>query len=111
MMNDDVMLDYADAAALTGIKLNTLYSMVAKKQIPHVRITTRLVRFSRRALLAWLEERTVTPDLPPTDATIAIAPLSRRMGPRVPDEVRAKLEGAVAMLRDGRPADHRLRRA
>ena len=55
----DEMLDYKHAAALTGIKVNTLYSMVARREIPHLRLGPRLVRFSRTELERWLQERSV----------------------------------------------------
>ena len=59
-MVDDELLTYSGAAALLGLKLGTLYSMVARREIPHVRLGPRLVRFSRCALTAWIGERTVS---------------------------------------------------
>ncbi len=54
-------LTYRQAAALLGLKLGTLYALVATKRIPHVRLGPRLVRFSLTALREWLDARTVPP--------------------------------------------------
>jgi excisionase family DNA binding protein len=51
---------YIGAAALTGLKVATLQSMVCRKQIPHYRLGKRLVVFSRRELEDWLERRRVS---------------------------------------------------
>jgi excisionase family DNA binding protein len=61
-MADDEMLTYQGAASLLGLKIGTLYSMTARKQIPYVRLGPRLVRFSRAALEQWLRERSVVPE-------------------------------------------------
>lgn len=58
-MAEDEMLDYRGAAAFLGIKVNTLYSLVSRGEIPHARFGRRLVRFSRAALVEWVKERTV----------------------------------------------------
>lgn len=67
--------DYDGAEDETGIKKNTLYTHVAEKRIPHIRLGKRLVRFSRKALRAWLAEHTVpasdTSRQPPGDAPAA----------------------------------------
>ena len=52
-------LNYEQAAAYLGIKLATLRSMVCRKQVPHMRLTARLVVFDRAQLDAWLGERSV----------------------------------------------------
>ncbi len=56
-LND--LIGYAEAANLLGIAPGTAYVWVYRKQIPHIRISSRCVRFSRKALLAWLEARQV----------------------------------------------------
>lgn len=63
-MNDqqeqqDQKLRYVGAAALTGLKIATLQSMVCRKQIPHYRLGKRLVVFSQRELGEWLAQRRV----------------------------------------------------
>jgi excisionase family DNA binding protein len=47
------MLNYADAARMIGVPIGTLYSWVGRRQIPHVRLGPRLVRFQRSQLDAW----------------------------------------------------------
>ena len=66
-MNDseddaDDMLTYKQAAAFLNISINTLYSLVHQRRVPHVRLGRRLVRFRRAALREWL-----------TDCTAAVA--------------------------------------
>ncbi len=62
---EPVLMTYAEVAALTGLKLGTLYSMVARKQIPYVRLSRRLVRFRRDEVLSWIEDARVPPDTRP----------------------------------------------
>lgn len=60
----DHLLTYAEAAALLKLKPGTLYSLVHHKQVPHVRLGRRIVRFQRAALLDWLESRVVEVRVP-----------------------------------------------
>ena len=53
---------YDLAVAVTGIGKSTLYSMVATKQIPHIKIGKRHIRFERRTLEHWLRQHSVLPD-------------------------------------------------
>lgn len=57
--DDDGLIDYAAAERLTGIRRGTLASMVSRKQVPHIRLSTRLVRFSPSELRDWIAERRV----------------------------------------------------
>ena len=57
----DELLTYRDVATLLGVRLGTVYSMVARRQIPFVRIGRRLVRFSKRRTKEWLDARAVEP--------------------------------------------------
>ena len=52
-------LNYWQAAELLNIKIGTLYALVSRKRIPHVRLGGRLVRFSRDDLEAWVREHSV----------------------------------------------------
>lgn len=52
-------LRYAEAAKYLGLPKGTLASLVCRKQIPHVRISKRLVLFETDALDAWIAERRV----------------------------------------------------
>jgi len=50
---------YLQAAAHLGVKVGTLRSMVSRRQVPHIRLTARLVVFDLDVLDAWLRERAV----------------------------------------------------
>ncbi len=50
---------YELAEAVTGLRRGTLLSKVSRREIPHFRLGKRLVVFSRRELLAWMEQRRV----------------------------------------------------
>lgn len=53
------MLNYPEAARIIGVPIGTLYSWVGRRQIPHVRLGPRLVRFQRCELDAWLAQKHV----------------------------------------------------
>ena len=53
------LLTYTEAAEFLGIKLTTLYAMVSRRRIPHVRLGGRLVRFDRAKLVSWIEAHRV----------------------------------------------------
>lgn len=58
-------LTYAEVSARLGIKVETLYVMVHRGSIPHVRLSRRMVRFEPRVLDAWVaEHRMPTADTP-----------------------------------------------
>jgi excisionase family DNA binding protein len=59
MMTDLKFMNYEQAADFIGVTIGTLYSMVARRAIPHHRIGPRLVRFSGEELRAWLERKAV----------------------------------------------------
>lgn len=50
------VLSYREAATFLGINLNTLYVWVARKQVPHIRYTARMVVFERSALKRWRDK-------------------------------------------------------
>ena len=50
---------YDFAHRLTGLKFGTLYAKVSRHQIPHIRISPRLVLFNRTTLMAWLDSHRV----------------------------------------------------
>lgn len=54
----DQLLTVTEAAALLHISPLSLYHFISQRRIPVVRISSRCVRFSRRALLEWVENRT-----------------------------------------------------
>ncbi len=50
---------YVGAAKFTGINRGTLYALVSRKQIPHVRIGGRHVLFSIEELKSWINRHRV----------------------------------------------------
>jgi excisionase family DNA binding protein len=53
---DDEILTIDEAAAFVKVKKRTLYDFVQRKAIPHLRVR-KLIRFSKRALLNWMQEQ------------------------------------------------------
>jgi len=52
-------LNYRDAARLLGIPVGTLRSMVCRRQVPHIRISPRVVVFDVATLEEWMAARRV----------------------------------------------------
>jgi Helix-turn-helix domain len=52
-------IGYSDAARLLAIPVGTLRSMVCRRQIPHIRLSARIVIFDVDALERWLDCRCV----------------------------------------------------
>jgi excisionase family DNA binding protein len=52
-------LNYREAARLLGIPVGTLRSMVCRRQVPHIRISPRVVVFDVAALEEWIALRRV----------------------------------------------------
>jgi excisionase family DNA binding protein len=50
---DRDVLDVPQVASLLGVGRNTIYTLVAKNQIPHRRLG-KAIRFSRAAVMSWL---------------------------------------------------------
>ncbi len=61
------LMTYEQTANLLGLRLSTLYSMVSRGQIPHVRLGPRLVRFDAEVLHAWLDARRVDVTTPASE--------------------------------------------
>jgi excisionase family DNA binding protein len=57
----DEYITYGALAERVGVKVSTLYSMVSRREIPHVRLANRIVRFRVADIEAWLRERAVAP--------------------------------------------------
>jgi excisionase family DNA binding protein len=53
------LLSYSEVAEWLRIKPGTLYSMVSRREIPHLRVSPRVVRFDEAALVRWLERKEV----------------------------------------------------
>lgn len=54
------LLTYEQAAELLGLKLGTLYALVSRRAVPHVRVSRRIVRFDANELRSWLSARAVS---------------------------------------------------
>ena len=52
-------INYADAAAYIGVKVQTLRAMVCQKRVPHIRLGGKLVVFDVEMLDEWLRSRVV----------------------------------------------------
>ncbi len=50
-------LSYDETATLLNIKVNSLYSLVHRKEIPFFRFGRRIVRFEKECLLTWIQEK------------------------------------------------------
>ena len=59
---DDRLLRIDEAARLLGLSVGGLYHLVSQSRIPVVRISSRCIRFSRRALSEWIESLTEPPE-------------------------------------------------
>ena len=52
-------LNYREGARVLGIPVGTLRSMVCRRQVPHIRISPRVVVFDVAALDEWISLRRV----------------------------------------------------
>ena len=52
-------INYTAAAELLGVNVGTLRSMVHRRQVPHIRMGAKLVRFDRDELEQWLRAHSV----------------------------------------------------
>jgi excisionase family DNA binding protein len=56
-MSDDVkLMNVKDVAAWLGLSVHAIYRKVQLKEIPHIRIGERTVRFNRSKVEAWLKQ-------------------------------------------------------
>jgi excisionase family DNA binding protein len=54
------LLTVKDISGYTGLKQDTIYTMVSQRRIPYVKVG-RLVRFDEAMLQVWLKAHTVMP--------------------------------------------------
>jgi excisionase family DNA binding protein len=52
------LLTYDDVSKQTGLTKGTLYSLVARGELPHLRLGPRFVRFTSVQIEEWLARRT-----------------------------------------------------
>ncbi len=55
---EDCLWTVTEAAQFLNLSPGTLYHLISQRRIPVVRISSRCVRLSRRALLEWVENLT-----------------------------------------------------
>lgn len=64
-IDEEVLLDYEEAAKLLDISVRTLQRWVCESRVPYVKLPARGkwsgVRFPKTKLLEWIDKRTVTP--------------------------------------------------
>jgi excisionase family DNA binding protein len=59
LVEEDCLLTAAEAARLMNFKnVGTVYHLVNQNRIPVVKLSARCIRFSRKALLEWIESMT-----------------------------------------------------
>ncbi|MBF0362769.1 MAG: helix-turn-helix domain-containing protein [Oligoflexia bacterium] len=58
-MSVESLLTYIEVSKWSKIPIGTLYSLVSRKIIPHVKLTKRTVRFREKDLLDWLASKDV----------------------------------------------------
>lgn len=56
--NNDQLLTVREAAELLHLAPGTIYHLVSQRRLPVIKISSRCVRFSRAALLRWLDDLT-----------------------------------------------------
>ena len=47
-----------EAARFLNLATGSLYQLVSQHRVPVIRISSRCIRFSRRALMEWVQSRT-----------------------------------------------------
>jgi excisionase family DNA binding protein len=57
-IEEDRLLRVDEAAKLLGLSVGGLYHLVSEKRVPVIKISSRCIRFSRAALLLWLDTLT-----------------------------------------------------
>ena len=82
------LFGYERLAAITGIKVDTLYAMVNQGRIPCRRFSKRLVRFDPDEIEAWLNSKAVA-----TKEAKAVEPVVRKRAPPSLIERRAPARG------------------
>lgn len=55
------LIDYKEAASRLCVPVTTLRVMVNRKQIPHIRLGKRIVKFDPDELLSWVNARRIAP--------------------------------------------------
>ena len=62
MTQSNDLMKAEEVAEKLGLAVKTVRKMTSEGRIPFVRLSGRCVRYSRHALEAWIQQRSVTPD-------------------------------------------------
>jgi excisionase family DNA binding protein len=54
------LIGYKEIAEMMGMPIGTIYAWVCRKEIPHIRISAKLVRFDLDEIQKWIEEKRVS---------------------------------------------------
>ena len=54
--HNDRLLTVLEAAEFLHLSPGTIYHLISERRIPVIKISSRCVRFSRQALLLWIED-------------------------------------------------------
>ena len=54
-MSTESLLTVHDVAKLLGLSVGSVYHLISQKRIPVVRLSSRCVRFEKKALENWIE--------------------------------------------------------
>jgi excisionase family DNA binding protein len=57
----DELLTVAEAAPLLRMTTNSVYSLIAEKKLPVVRLSSRRLRLRKAALISWLDRQETAP--------------------------------------------------
>jgi excisionase family DNA binding protein len=53
---NDYLLTVPEAAEFLQLSPGTIYHLISERRIPVIKISSRCVRFSRQAVLLWIED-------------------------------------------------------
>jgi excisionase family DNA binding protein len=56
------LLDVDELSAWLGIEKSTIYAWTSKKNIPHIKLGQKVLRFRLNEVLDWLSEKSVSPN-------------------------------------------------
>ena len=61
--------NYKEAASFLNVAVGTLYAKVCRKEIPHLRLSGRLVRFDAEELTKWVTSHRIPEETPSSSST------------------------------------------
>jgi len=56
------LLSVKELSERTGLSIWTIYELVERKRIPHLRLGSRKIYFREEQIIQWLEAKEVKPD-------------------------------------------------